>query len=174
MGRGHQRSCACCEHQIERTSFHYLARESDHDCARDANRQEIGCDSRSDRVPQWPATLRLRFNAGLCGCLFVGCTASSSSDVSKPALSLARASFSFPWASSGRSLSCAFSTRRRGLAPPFFLPSLTLPYCRASRRNKNAPSTIKRTFGNQTSSSGCTSGFPRKVSPIITNKKYVM
>src|SRR5439155_6240107 len=41
-------------------------------------------------------------------------------------------------------------------------------YCLASRRNKNAPSTIKRTFGNQTSSSGCTFGFPRNVSPMMT------
>src|ERR1700757_1210165 len=47
-------------------------------------------------------------------------------------------------------------------------------YCRASRRNKSAPSTIKRTFGNQTSSSGWACGFPRNVSPMITNRKYVV
>jgi hypothetical protein len=46
-----------------------------------------------------------------------------------------------------------------------------LPYCRARRRNKNTPSTINRTFGNQTSSSGCACGFPRNVSPTITNRK---
>ena len=44
-------------------------------------------------------------------------------------------------------------------------------YCRARRRNKNTPSTINRTFGNQTSSSGCACGFPRNVSPTITNRK---
>ena len=45
------------------------------------------------------------------------------------------------------------------------------PYCRANRLNKNAPSTMKRTLGNQTSSSGCTFGFPRSVSPMITKRK---
>ena len=44
-------------------------------------------------------------------------------------------------------------------------------YCRASRRNKNAPSTINRTLGNQTSSSGCTPGLPRNVSPMMTKRK---
>src|SRR5215467_912790 len=47
-------------------------------------------------------------------------------------------------------------------------------HCRASRRNKNAPSTIKRTLGNQTSNSGCACGLPRSVSPMITKRKYVV
>src|SRR5438067_11468383 len=46
-------------------------------------------------------------------------------------------------------------------------------YCLASRLNKNAPSTMNKTFGDQTNSSGCTRGFPRKVSPMMTKRKYV-
>ncbi len=64
------------------------------------------------------------------------------------------------------------SSRRisRNISPP--TPPLgTFVYCLASRRNKNAPSTIKRTFGNQTSSSGCTFGFARNVSPMMTKRK---
>ena len=49
--------------------------------------------------------------------------------------------------------------------------NLCYRHCRASRRNKSTPSTIKRTFGNQTSNSGCACGFPRNVSPTITNRK---
>ena len=44
-------------------------------------------------------------------------------------------------------------------------------YCRASRRNKRQPSMMKRTLGNQTSSSGCACGFPRSVSPMMTKRK---
>src|SRR6266516_3578246 len=50
------------------------------------------------------------------------------------------------------------------------LPS-SISYCRASRRNKNAPSAMNKTFGAQTSNSGWTLGFPRNVSPIITKRK---
>ena len=45
------------------------------------------------------------------------------------------------------------------------------PYCRASRRNRNRPSTPNNTFGNQTSSSGCSDGLARSVSPRMTNRK---
>jgi hypothetical protein len=44
-------------------------------------------------------------------------------------------------------------------------------YCRANRRNKSQPSMMNRTFGNQTSSSGCACGFPRSVSPMMTKRK---
>src|SRR5438874_8540411 len=47
-------------------------------------------------------------------------------------------------------------------------------HCRARRRNKRMPSRIKSTLGNQTSSSGWACGFPRNVSPMITNRKYVV
>ena len=56
-------------------------------------------------------------------------------------------------------------------SPESLFARVNRSYCRASRRNKNAPSTIKRTFGNQTSSSGCTSGLPRNVSPMMTKRK---
>jgi hypothetical protein len=44
-------------------------------------------------------------------------------------------------------------------------------YWRASRRNKSQPRMMKRKLGNQTSSSGCACGFPRSVSPMMTNRK---